>query len=102
MEILSVDTTTKTATVEWRNKVRTLNYIELDNTPEETRIMIPVAGTVGYSGTKLWSGTWTFRTKATPQGIQWQRGNAVGGLNGKVFTPVCFIDEVAERAKSKR
>ena len=98
MKILSVDKTGKTATVEWRNQVRTVEYQQL----KAESISIPIAGTVGYSGTKLWIGHWEFYLVVNAQGEQWIKAGAYGGLNGKVFNPVCFRDEVAEMAKSKR
>lgn len=79
MKLIEVNTEAKTATVNWNGEVRTLEYQQL----KEDSFSIPIAGTVGHTGTKLWFG----RVEFYRQGEGWIRAGAYGGLNGKVFRP---------------
>lgn len=95
MKVVSIDLIARKVTIEWKGKVRELDFDFHDN---GNRISIPIAGRTGMTGVKLWRGYQSFYLKDG----EWRRGCVGGGLNGKPFTPVCFLDEVPDGLKSQR
>jgi hypothetical protein len=95
MKLISLDQDAKTALIEFHGKQRTVEF-EFGHDPNQ--ISFPIAGRVGATGTKLWIGYQAFFLTNG----RWSRGSAIGGLNGKAFTPVCFVEDMPEKLKSLR
>ena len=82
--------------IEFREKIRELEPHWLND--DRTQFSIAISGRVGYTGRKLWIGRQFFFLEEE----KWKRGSAHGGLNGRVFTPICFVEDIPENTKSKR
>jgi hypothetical protein len=82
--------------IELRRKTKELEIHWLND--DRTQFSVAIAGRVGYTGRKLWIGRQFFFLEDG----QWKRGSAHGGLNGRTFTPICFVEDIPENTKSKR
>jgi hypothetical protein len=94
MKVISIDK--NLVLIEFRGKRKELEIYWLSD--DRTQFSIAIAGRVGYTGRKLWIGRQFFFLEDG----QWKRGSAHGGLNGRTFTPICFVEDIPENTKSKR
>lgn len=94
MKVISINE--DKALIEFRRITKELDIHWLNE--DCTQFSVAIAGRVGYTGRKLWIGRQFFFLEEG----QWKRGSAHGGLNGRTFTPICFVEDIPENTKSKR